>query len=221
MTLVCNAAEEDAEIGQRSFVLTGDDQFLEAFLRGSNGLTNDLDCLASLVADNPEQVAPIAETRPLVAKRIALAQKTIDMRHTGSFEDARAEVVQGRWSRRDAGVEGPVSAHAAKRSGTARGPNSFGARNDICSFGRPTRAVFGDRRCASRLPCLRSRQDRALAFLIPPLADQSSPQSPQRSYLVRALRLRTRPSVSADRSGSIFGVSLPMECLRIEWVTDR
>jgi signal transduction histidine kinase/ActR/RegA family two-component response regulator len=86
---------QDAEIGQRSFVLTGDERFLEPFESGSNGLTNDLDGLANLVADNPEQVAAVAEVRPLIAQRIALAQKTIEMRRTGSFEEARAEVLKG------------------------------------------------------------------------------------------------------------------------------
>ena len=86
---------QEAEIGQRSFVLTGDDRFLEPFESGSSGLTNELDGIANLVADNPEQVAAIAETRPLVAKRIALAQKTIEVRRTGSFEEARAEVLKG------------------------------------------------------------------------------------------------------------------------------
>jgi signal transduction histidine kinase/ActR/RegA family two-component response regulator len=86
---------QDAEIGQRSFILTGDERFLEPFKSGSRGLMEDLDGLARLVADNPKQVAAVAEARPLVARRIAQAQKTIEMRRTGGFEEARNEVLQG------------------------------------------------------------------------------------------------------------------------------
>jgi signal transduction histidine kinase/ActR/RegA family two-component response regulator len=87
---------QDAEIGQRSYVLTGDERFLGPFV-GIEPLVNaELADLAQLASDNAEQVVAIAEARPLVAQRLAIATRTVELRRQGGYEVARAVVLEGR-----------------------------------------------------------------------------------------------------------------------------
>jgi signal transduction histidine kinase/ActR/RegA family two-component response regulator len=87
---------QDAEIGQRSYVLTGDERFLGPFV-GIEPLVNaELADLAQLASDNAEQVVAIAEARPIVAQRLAIASRTVELRRQGGYEVARAVVLEGR-----------------------------------------------------------------------------------------------------------------------------
>jgi signal transduction histidine kinase/ActR/RegA family two-component response regulator len=87
---------QDAEIGQRSFVLTGDDRFIAPFVEANERLDPELDVLGKLVADNADQVAAVAEVRPLVVQRLEVARRTVALRRQGDFEGARAQVLEGR-----------------------------------------------------------------------------------------------------------------------------
>ena len=87
---------QDVEIGQRSFVLTGDERFLEPYTRARIGFDGALDSLANLVNDNVEQATAIAEARPIIDERLAFAQKTIEIRRQGDFERAQQLVLQAR-----------------------------------------------------------------------------------------------------------------------------
>jgi signal transduction histidine kinase/CheY-like chemotaxis protein len=86
---------QDAEVGQRSYVLTGDDRFLEPFHHSSKQIAGELDQLAALVADNPKQVSAVAEVKPLVDQRLRFAEDTIALRRAGDFEGARNKVLEG------------------------------------------------------------------------------------------------------------------------------
>ena len=87
---------QDAEIGQRSYVLTGDERFLGPFVGIEQLIAIELDALAQLTSDNPEQVAAIKDARPLIAQRLAIATQTVDQRRQGNYEMARAVVLEGR-----------------------------------------------------------------------------------------------------------------------------
>jgi signal transduction histidine kinase/ActR/RegA family two-component response regulator len=84
-----------AEIGQRSFVLTGEEGFLEPYIDAQQKLPAALDRLQTLTSDNPEQVAAVAAIHPLVARRLAFADETIKLRRDQGFEAAKAKVVTG------------------------------------------------------------------------------------------------------------------------------
>ena len=87
---------QDAEIGQRSFVLTGDETFLQPYTDAAAKIQGEVAALSALVVDNPEQVVAVATVRPLIAQRLAFAGDTINIRRTGNFESARGKVLQGR-----------------------------------------------------------------------------------------------------------------------------
>ena len=87
------ASLQATEIGQRSFVLTGEEAFLESFRRGRERLGGDLDELAQLVSDNPKQLLAVAGVRPLIEQRLAGADQAIKLHRRGDFEHAKDQVL--------------------------------------------------------------------------------------------------------------------------------
>ena len=87
------ASLQATEIGQRSFVLTGEEAFLESFRRGRERLGGDLDELAQLVSDNPKQLLAVAGVRPLIEQRLAGADQAIELHRRGDFEHAKDQVL--------------------------------------------------------------------------------------------------------------------------------
>lgn len=81
------------EIGQRSFVLTGDEAFLGPFRLGKERLNTELDELAQISADNPKQLLAVADVKPLIEQRLAGADQAILLRQRGDFERARDQVL--------------------------------------------------------------------------------------------------------------------------------
>ncbi len=86
---------QDVEIGQRSFILTGDERFLEPYSNGTRELPGEMDKLTALVADNPKQVSLLTEAKPLIDQRLRFAETTIALRRAGDFEAAREIIMQG------------------------------------------------------------------------------------------------------------------------------
>nr|HML28368.1 CHASE3 domain-containing protein [Hyphomicrobium sp.] len=78
-----------AEIGQRSFVLTGDESFLEPLQREKERAGADLDTLAQIVADNPKELLALTEIRPLIEQRLATADQAVLLRKRGDVAGAR------------------------------------------------------------------------------------------------------------------------------------
>ncbi len=54
---------QDVEIGQRSYVLTGDERFLEPYTNGARQLPGEMDKLTALVIDNAEARCPSSQRR--------------------------------------------------------------------------------------------------------------------------------------------------------------
>jgi signal transduction histidine kinase len=74
---------QDAETGQRGFMLTGNDMFLEPYKRARSRISDDLDTLARISADNPDQRAAIARLRVAITRRMAALSMGIARKHTG------------------------------------------------------------------------------------------------------------------------------------------
>jgi methyl-accepting chemotaxis protein len=85
---------KDAETGQRGFVITGDESFLEPYNAGVGEIGKVVKDLRELTADNPNQQKQLDDAEPLVAAKLAELKRTIDLRRTAGFE-ATAKIVQG------------------------------------------------------------------------------------------------------------------------------
>ncbi|TXM81391.1 guanylate cyclase, partial [Methylobacterium sp. WL122] len=59
------SALQDAETGQRGFIISGDEAFLGPFLASREAFERNLDRLRERVADNPEQLAQLVRLRAL------------------------------------------------------------------------------------------------------------------------------------------------------------
>jgi methyl-accepting chemotaxis protein len=87
---------KNAETGQRGFLITGKDEYLQPYTDAKDGVTGAIDAVAKLTSDNPRQQQRIATLRPLVTAKFAEMQDTIDLRRNAGFDAARAVVLQNK-----------------------------------------------------------------------------------------------------------------------------
>ncbi len=83
---------QSAETGQRGFLLTGRDDYLEPYTRAGHELPLNLDRLADLVTDNPRQVAATADLRQLVRQKVDELGSTVNASKAGHQAEALAIV---------------------------------------------------------------------------------------------------------------------------------
>jgi signal transduction histidine kinase/CheY-like chemotaxis protein len=62
---------QDAETGQRGYLITRDREYLTPYLDGKKRLATDLETLRGLLADNPEQIARLDRLSDLALRRVA------------------------------------------------------------------------------------------------------------------------------------------------------
>ena len=79
---------QDAETGQRGFLITGNESYLEPFRRGRDSVGIELSALQSLTSDNERQQRLLARLGPLAARRLARLDSTIALRRAGDAEGA-------------------------------------------------------------------------------------------------------------------------------------
>ena len=77
-----------AETGQRGYIITGIDEFLEPYRAGTAAVDESFRELKTLIADNADQRRRLDELRPLVELRLARMQLIIDRRRQDGFEAA-------------------------------------------------------------------------------------------------------------------------------------
>lgn len=84
---------QDAETGQRGYLITGLDSYLAPYTDGAAHAEENRKLLAQLVIDNPRQVARADALAPLIATKLAELDKTINLRRSRDFAAAQAEVL--------------------------------------------------------------------------------------------------------------------------------
>jgi len=83
---------KDAETGQRGYLLTGEESYLEPYKATLTTLKTSLDDVKKLTADNPDQQRRLATIGSLADSKLAELKQTIDLRRTQGF-DAALKVV--------------------------------------------------------------------------------------------------------------------------------
>jgi CheY-like chemotaxis protein/signal transduction histidine kinase/CHASE3 domain sensor protein len=84
---------KDAETGQRGYIITGEEDYLEPYIAARDSLDPKLEALSQLVADNETQLRNLETLEPLIDRRFAILQEVIAIRRTRGFGDA-AQIVQ-------------------------------------------------------------------------------------------------------------------------------
>ena len=85
---------KDAETGQRGYVITGLDGFLEPHRDALPAISRTMTDLRELTVDNPGQQKRLGEADTLIVAKLAELERTIDMRRSGAVEQV-VKVVQG------------------------------------------------------------------------------------------------------------------------------
>jgi CheY-like chemotaxis protein/CHASE3 domain sensor protein len=86
----------DAETGQRGYLLTGNERYLEPYNAAVGSLGKTLGVLRRLVSDNPEEVARLDAVEQAGRDKMAELQQTVDLRRAGQATKALAIVQSDR-----------------------------------------------------------------------------------------------------------------------------
>jgi PAS domain S-box-containing protein len=102
----------DAETGQRGFVITGEDRYLQPYQSAVANVHAHIDRVAALTADNPDQQADLPLVRSLMEAKLAELEESIRVRRTVDFAAAAQIVATDRGKR----VMGDIRSVAARMS---------------------------------------------------------------------------------------------------------
>ncbi len=83
---------KDAETGQRGYLLTGSESYLEPYTEAKAALGGELEALRGLLAGRPEQKKRLDILESLAAQKMSELGRTVDARHDGQAEAALALV---------------------------------------------------------------------------------------------------------------------------------
>lgn len=84
-----------AESGQRGFLLTGDERFLEPYTSGSRNVTEHTEQVRTLVADNPKQAARVPRLQAVTAERLEFLAKLTATRRAQKSGPSDPESLEG------------------------------------------------------------------------------------------------------------------------------
>ncbi|MEJ1959785.1 MAG: CHASE3 domain-containing protein [Nitrosomonadales bacterium] len=87
---------KDTETGQRGYVITGEDRYLEPYQSGTLSIDQTIQNLRRLTADNPNQQRRLDVMEPLVAAKLAELKETIALRRNKGFDAALKVVLTDR-----------------------------------------------------------------------------------------------------------------------------
>lgn len=86
---------KDAETGQRGYIITGDESYLEPYRSAQATISTSLALLESLVGNRPSQLDTFNQLKPLIAAKFDELNKTIMLRKAAGFATAQQMVLLG------------------------------------------------------------------------------------------------------------------------------
>ncbi len=84
---------QDAETGQRGYIITGEERYLEPYRSAAGNIASEIHSLRTLTAGNPERRPQIDRLQKLIREKFAELDETIDLRKDKGFR-AALEVVR-------------------------------------------------------------------------------------------------------------------------------
>ena len=90
------SAMKDVETGQRGFVITGREQYLEPYAWGLGKVGPTLDNVSKLVAENPAQTELVGQIRQAIEAKTTVVRQTIEIRRNSGEAAARDLVLSDR-----------------------------------------------------------------------------------------------------------------------------
>ncbi|MHB0991472.1 MAG: CHASE3 domain-containing protein [Burkholderiales bacterium] len=89
---------KDAETGQRGYIITGEEQYLDPYRSGVSNVNQAFRNLRELTADNPSQQHRLDMLEPLITAKLAELKGTISLRKNKGFDAAvmRVRMIEGK-----------------------------------------------------------------------------------------------------------------------------
>jgi CHASE3 domain sensor protein len=91
---------KDAETGQRGYLITGDQRYLEPYESAVKQVHGRFERLREMTADNPAQKARTDRLKGMIDDRLAELDETIQLRRDKGFEASREVVLADRGKKR-------------------------------------------------------------------------------------------------------------------------
>lgn len=88
-----SALVKDAETGQRGFLITGDEKYLQPYSSARKNINERLNRIDSLISDNESQQLRLIKVKSFMSNKLLELQETINLRRTRGFEAARDVVI--------------------------------------------------------------------------------------------------------------------------------
>jgi CHASE3 domain sensor protein len=86
---------KDAETGQRGYVITGDESFLDPYRAAGPAIATAVDDLRRLTSDNPAQQKRIGQAEPVIAAKLFELDRIIEMRRNRDVQQAMKAIQAG------------------------------------------------------------------------------------------------------------------------------
>jgi PAS domain S-box-containing protein len=87
---------QDAETGERGYVITGESRYLEPYNSAIIGVNKQVDEVQQLTSDNPHQQSRFPELRKHIAAKLSELAETVALRRNDGFEAAQKVVLTDR-----------------------------------------------------------------------------------------------------------------------------
>jgi signal transduction histidine kinase/CheY-like chemotaxis protein/CHASE3 domain sensor protein len=111
------SATQDAETGQRGYLLTFNERYLEPYRSALSTIPHRLDRITALTADNPAQQDRVQQLRLYVAAKLAELEETIELRRDKGADAALAAVNSDRGKAAMDAVRTQLAAMGAEEQG--------------------------------------------------------------------------------------------------------
>ncbi len=130
----------DAQNGNRGYAISGDEAYLEPFLKADQEVPRDVQAVRSLFADNPDQAQRLDKLAALIEAQTAFGHKVVEARRNRGLEAARDVILtregkdlHDRMRAIVAEMDDDEEARLARRQERARG--STGLAKAVIFFG--------------------------------------------------------------------------------------
>lgn len=87
------SAMQDVETGQRGFIITGDERYLEPYFLGRDSVNIRLKDLQSLIIDNKNQSRRADQTKPIIENKLAIMGAVIEIRRNKGYAAAAEALI--------------------------------------------------------------------------------------------------------------------------------
>lgn len=87
------SSAKDLETGQRGFLITGEESYLEPYYAAINQIDKQMESVVRLTADNDSQQTHLKQLELLLQNKVAELEETIELRRNDGFEAAQSVVL--------------------------------------------------------------------------------------------------------------------------------